>query len=57
MDWVSSALREKIGAIDWIAVIHDVERFLHPTEKLSLKLWSENFFRNKIAELVKLGDR
>lgn len=51
-DWLHNAMMEKIASVDWKEAATDVERFLSPTEKQSLKLWSEKFFRNKVKSLA-----
>jgi predicted nucleotidyltransferase component of viral defense system len=51
MEWVTTALLEKVKAIDWIEATSDVERFLSTTEKQSLKLWSDKFFQTKVENL------
>ena len=50
-DWLREAMLEKVAAIDWRDAATDVDRFLKPTEKNSLPLWSERFFREKVARL------
>lgn len=42
--WLHEKLNEKISEIDWEETKHDVERFLRPDKKKTLKLWSEDFF-------------
>ena len=49
--WVGARLDEKINTIDWTAAAADVERFLGPAERQSLKLWSARFFVSKAAQL------
>ena len=49
--WVSEKLTEKMATIDWKTAAADVERFLSPAERASLSLWSERFFRTKVAQL------
>lgn len=49
--WVVERLKEKIEAIDWRQAAADVERFLGPAERESLKLWSVRFFLAKLGEL------
>lgn len=49
--WVGARLDEKINTIDWTAAAADVERFLGPAERQSLKLWSARFFMSKAAQL------
>lgn len=50
-DWVVTTLNEKITSIDWTKATQDVERFLNATEKESLKLWGERFFRSRTERL------
>ena len=50
--WLADTLTAKIATIDWQAAVLDVERFLGPTERESLKLWSTRFFNSKIAQLT-----
>ncbi len=50
--WVVDKLKEKIATIDWKAAAADVERFLGPAERESLKLWSARFFSTKVAQLI-----
>jgi hypothetical protein len=52
-EWLLSALKEKITAIEWQAAAADVGRFLRPTEAKSLSLWSERFFQAKLDQLAK----
>ena len=49
--WIVDKLNEKIATIDWRAAAADVERFLGPAERASLKLWSGSFFSAKAAQL------
>lgn len=49
--WVESALKNKINAIDWRDAAKDVERFLNIAELPTLKLWSNNFFNQKVKRL------
>lgn len=49
--WVIERLHEKVAAIDWKAAVADVERFLGPAERASLKLWSSQFFAHRIGQL------
>jgi predicted nucleotidyltransferase component of viral defense system len=50
--WVVDKLKEEIATIDWKAAAADVERFLGPAERESLKLWSARFFSTKVAQLI-----
>lgn len=49
--WVKDELLKKISSIDWKEATSDVERFLNPTERASLQLWNERFFKQK-AEMI-----
>jgi len=51
-EWLHNAMNEKVGSVDWKEAASDVERFLNPAEKQSLKLWGEKFFRNKVESLA-----
>ncbi|GBE07890.1 hypothetical protein BMS3Abin11_01007 [bacterium BMS3Abin11] len=53
MDWLHQALTEKIASVEWKEAALDVERFLKPIEKQSLKLWSEKFFQSKLESLMR----
>ena len=50
--WLRNAMREKVASVDWKEAAADVERFLNATERQSLQLWSERFFRAKIENLI-----
>ncbi len=50
--WVTARLKEKIATIDWKAAAADVERFLGPSERASLALWSQRFFLSKTEQLA-----
>ena len=50
--WLRNAMLEKVAAIDWQEAATDVERFLNATERQSLQLWSERFFRAKVESLI-----
>jgi predicted nucleotidyltransferase component of viral defense system len=54
--WVVDKLNEKIATIDWKAAAADVERFLGPSERASLTLWSQRFFHTKTAQLIPSND-
>jgi len=51
MDWLHHVMTEKIASVDWKDAAMDVERFLKPAEKQSLKLWSKKFFQSKLESL------
>lgn len=53
MDWLHHAMMEKIASVDWKRATMDVERFLKPAERESLKLWSEKFFQSKLESLIR----
>jgi len=52
-DWLNKALSDKIGSIDWSKAAQDVAPFLPPAFQQSLKLWSRQFFAEKLATLMK----
>lgn len=49
--WLLSALRDKIGTIDWRVARSDVQRFLPTKEQEGLQVWSENFFLHQVAQM------
>jgi predicted nucleotidyltransferase component of viral defense system len=49
--WVIDRLSEKIRTIDWTAAAADVQGFLGPADRESLKLWSARFFATKASQL------
>lgn len=51
MEWLKTALNEKIESINWKEAADDVERFMNATEQKSLSLWSERFFKAKVESL------
>ncbi len=50
--WLDRVLREKIHSVDWREAVRDVEPFLPAAEQVSLRLWSERFFIDKVTRLV-----
>lgn len=52
VQWLSDALNSKIKTINWPLAAQDVAPFLPPAEQLSLTLWSERFFADKVNRLV-----
>ena len=50
--WLRNAMLEKVAAVNWQEAAADVERFLNATERRSLQLWSERFFRSKVENLL-----
>ena len=51
-DWLVAALSVKIKTINWPLAAQDVAPFLPATEQMSLTLWSERFFADKVSRLV-----
>lgn len=49
--WLVNALTQKIETIDWIQARSEVEKFINPMFKDSLKLWGIDFFIAKIKTL------
>ncbi len=52
MAWLKVAIQTKIDSIDWADAAADVERFLKPSEVLSLRLWSVRFFSARLNRLA-----
>lgn len=50
--WLADALSSKIKTINWPLAAQDVAPFLPAAEQLSLSLWSERFFADKVSKLV-----
>ena len=50
--WLADAMYTKIGTINWPLAAQDVAPFLPATEQMSLTLWSERFFADKVGRLV-----
>jgi len=50
--WAETALRKRIGEIDWEVVRQDVGRFLPLREQETLKLWSRDFFLHHLGVLL-----
>ena len=50
--WLDRVLREKIHSVDWREAVRDVEPFLPAAEQVSLRLWSERFFIDKVTRIV-----
>jgi hypothetical protein len=51
VEWLDTALKEKIESVDWNQAADDVKRFLRPVEQKSLDVWSARFFTEKLAKL------
>lgn len=52
-EWLNTALSDRIGSIDWSKAALDVTPFLPPAFQQSLKLWSRQFFAEKLTTLMK----
>lgn len=52
IQWLADALTAKIRTINWPLAAQDVAPFLPPAEQISLALWSERFFADKVNRLV-----
>lgn len=50
--WLADALNSKIKTINWPLAAQDVAPFLPAAEQLSLSLWSERFFADKVSKLA-----
>ena len=50
--WLADALTSKIKTINWPLAAQDVAPFLPAAEQMSLSLWSERFFVDKVSKLV-----
>lgn len=46
--WLRKVLQDKINTVDWEKAAQDVERFLNPAGRESLRLWSSQFFIHKL---------
>ena len=51
-EWLGDAMTAKIKTINWPLAAQDVAPFLPAAEQLSLSLWSERFFADKVSKLV-----
>lgn len=52
-DWLNTALSDRIASIDWTKAAEDVAPFLPINFQQSLRLWSRQFFAEKLATLIK----
>ncbi len=50
--WLIGALDDRIPSIDWSVAAADVAPFLHVIEQPGLKLWSTEFFQEKLRTLA-----
>jgi len=53
MQRINTALSDRIGSIDWPQAAVDVAPFLQPAFQQSLRLWSRQFFAEKLTTLMK----
>lgn len=53
-EWYIDALENKIKSLHWQEVAKDVEKFLKPDEKASLKYWDVPLFSDRLYKLKKL---
>ena len=51
-EWLGDTMTSKIKTINWPLAAQDVAPFLPAAEQLSLSLWSERFFADKVSKLV-----
>ena len=51
-EWLQSALRDKIEAIDWSAAVADVQKFLDAVQQQGLRVWGVRFFSSKVDQLA-----
>ena len=49
--WYLNEMKKRIKNIDWAEVKSDVIRFLKPREQETLKLWSEDFFLDRLQKI------
>lgn len=50
-NWFAKEMENKIHAIDWQKAVTDVEPFLKTNDRKTLKLWSPDFFIDKLRKL------
>lgn len=50
--WIAAALQQKIAEIDWREAARDVEPFLSPVERRSLKIWGRDLFQDRLQKLL-----
>jgi hypothetical protein len=51
-EWLADAMTSKIKTINWPLAAQDVAPFLPAAEQMSLSLWRERFFADKVSKLV-----
>lgn len=52
ISWLVEQLTMKISVVDWNKARGEVMRFVNPEYQASLKLWSRDFFMNKVKKLA-----
>lgn len=52
-EWYIDSLKNRINEIDWNQAAEDVAPFLRSPEKNSLKIWSSQFFLDRLSQLKK----
>jgi hypothetical protein len=52
--WLQSALRNRIQALNWTDAVRDVEPFLRPAERHGLGLWGPDLFLDRVEKLIAL---
>lgn len=50
--WFLKELKKKIESMDWQKAKQDVQRFLKPSDLLTLELWSKDFFIDRLQKLA-----
>jgi len=50
--WIAAALQQKVAEIDWRETARDVEPFLSPVERRSLRIWSRDLFQDRLQKLL-----
>ena len=50
--WYLSEMKKKVKTIDWKEACQDIQRFLKPHELPTLKLWSQDFFLDRIQKMA-----
>jgi hypothetical protein len=50
--WLTNELKKKVNSINWDQAKQDVESFLKPRDRESVKLWNFSFFEHFIEKIV-----
>ena len=53
-EWLGDTMTSKIKTINWPLAAQDLAPFLPAAEQLSLSLWSERFFADKVRFDVRI---